>query len=184
MSSAPSESVIDALRRAARSGSGLAAFILGRLFAEGWGVPRDLRQAFKWYQSSARKGFRDALYCVAFAYYVGEGVRANPRKAFEYFVRASRAGDLVAEYMSALCILDGTGARKNEKLGLQKLHSAARKGSSDAMDFLAARHLRMGDIAAARRWANKAIEAGNTVAALRLREINAAAARRSSGGAE
>ena len=166
-----------ALTHAAKEGSLSAAFLLGRLYDEGWGVRRNYRLAFRWYLVAARGNLPEAFYFVASAYLFGHGVSKNTRKAFEWFQRSSRAGDLQGAYMEALSVLEGTGARRNVASGLRLLLRAARRGSHDAMDFLSAHYSNRGRLRQAKLWAERAIKAGDIVAPLRLREIKKLEAR-------
>lgn len=163
--------IISALQRAARAGSASAAFLLARLYDEGWGVPPSQSRAFQWYRQAAKGGLPESFYFVATAYHCGYGVRTNQKRAFEWFTRASKAGDLLGEYMRALCVWDGVGTRQDSALGIRLMRQTARRGSAPAMDYLAAHYLTHGRLEVARRWAIRAARAGDLVAPLRVAEI-------------
>jgi TPR repeat protein len=164
-------SILSALQSAFRDGEISAAFVLGRLYDEGWGVARSASVAAKWYLKAAEGGVSNAFYFVGYAFLSGEGVRKNARLGLRWFQRAAAGGDLTAEYMAAVCVADGTGTKMNPTKGLRLLRKAADRGSGDAMDFLAAHYLKRGQLLVARDWARRAIRAGDPVAHLRLKEI-------------
>ena len=94
--------ILDALTKAAKEGRLSAAFILGRLYDEGWGVEQNSRTAFRWYKRAAQGGLTEAYYFVGSAYAFGDGVQINNKKAFEWFRKAAAAGDLTGAYMKEL----------------------------------------------------------------------------------
>ena len=48
-------------RRAADKGNAVGEANLGVLYANGWGVPRDVREAIKWYAKAAAQGIEGAV---------------------------------------------------------------------------------------------------------------------------
>ena len=148
-----------------------AAFVLGRLFDEGWGVSRNSRAAFRWYKKAADAGLSEAFYFVGWAYHLAEGVAADQRQAFAWFRRARTSRDLTAAYMEGQCLLEGKGVRRDVRGGIRLLRQAARQGSKHAMDFLAAYYIKQGRLLTAKGWAKKAIVAGDDAAPARLRQI-------------
>jgi len=165
-----SRSILTALNSAARQGSLSAAFILGRLYDEGWGVEADPRKAFSWYLRAASAGLPEAFFFVGSAYDLGQGTRQDSAKALGWFRRAAAAGDKTGACMAAVAVFEGRGTRMDRRRGMTLLRKAAREGSHEAMDYLAAYYLSQRDRRQAKVWAERAIEAGNRVAALRLRD--------------
>jgi TPR repeat protein len=169
--------ILTALRRAANSESLSAAFILGRLYDEGWGLRTDARAAYHWYKRAAEGGLPQAFYFAASAYYYGAGVKKNKTRAYDWFRRAAEVGDLDGCYMEAVCLIDGSGVSPDANRGFRLLRQAATKGSADAMDYLAAHFIKLGKPTQAFEWANRATRAGDRIAATRLPEIKRLAAK-------
>ena len=48
-------------RRAADKGNAIGKANLGVFYANGWGVPRDMREAIKWYAKAAAQGIEGAI---------------------------------------------------------------------------------------------------------------------------
>ena len=172
---ARSNATILELKEAVARGEMSAAYILGRLYEEGWGVRRDSRQAFDWYLTAAEGGMPEADYHVGTAYAFGDGVGRDEKKALVWFRKAAQHGDTTAAYMEAVAVLEGLGTRAEPVRGWRLLTAAARRGSRDAMDYLAAAYLTRRRLRQAEHWARRAAEAGDAVAPLRLREIRAMA---------
>lgn len=77
----------------AEEGDAVAAFNLGRMYADGRGVAVDDHQAFEWFQKAARKGLPDAKLSLGVAYLFAKGTEQNPRQACKIFKQAMRKGD-------------------------------------------------------------------------------------------
>jgi TPR repeat protein len=122
----------------------------------------------KWYKLAAAGGLTEAYYFVGSGYSLGAGVRQSVKQALGWFRRAAESGDLDGAYMEAVTVIDmSPSARK----GMQLMLRAARRGSRDAMDYLAQHYLNAGRLTEAKSWAKKAIASGDKLAPLRLREI-------------
>lgn len=161
-----------ALRSAFKQGNFSAAFILGRLYQEGWGLKQDARAAFRWFKRAAHGRMPEAYYYLAFAYHTGAGVARDLAQAFRWFRLSAKAGDLTGLYMQGQCLLDGMGTTANVRAGVQLLRKAADRGSNDAMEYLAVHYMRRGRLKRARIWAQRSWRAGNEVAPLWLKEID------------
>lgn len=163
--------IIQALQFAYREGEISAAFVLGRLYDEGWGVRKNASIATKWYLLAAEGGNTDSLYFVGSAFLSGRGVRQDRRAGLRWLSKAASAGDRTAEYVVAVCMITGWGTTKNVARGFTLLRKVAARGSSDAMDFLAVHYCDLGRLTIAADWARRAIRAGHPLARQRLETI-------------
>lgn len=163
--------ILRALVNAASDGEASAAFILGRIYAEGWGVMCSPKEAAKWYLSSAEQGNQNAFYFVASAYHFGLGVHRNLGKAFAWFRRAADAGDPEGSYMLAMCIYEGLGTKQDRVKGLRLLRQCAKRGSSHAMLYLAHVAMRNQRVRLAHSWAERAARAGEETAILLINHL-------------
>ena len=55
-------------------GNAEAQFNLGLIYYLGDGIPRDYKEAVKWYTKAAEQGNADAQYNLGVMYYIGEGI--------------------------------------------------------------------------------------------------------------
>lgn len=112
--------------------------LLGRLYAEGLGVPRNELTAAKWYRRGAELGDVEAMFAFGVILASGTAVKKNPEGAATMFERAARKGHAYAHYNLALQFLSGKGKPENPFRASQHLEFAARKGIAEAQYDLAA----------------------------------------------
>ena len=66
---------------------------LGIIYYYGYGVPKDVGEALKWYQKTAEQGSVDAQFTLGFLYYEGRGVPQDYVQAHMWFNLAEAQGD-------------------------------------------------------------------------------------------
>ncbi len=132
------------LQYAAEHGHGFALWQLGRMYAEGDGVPRDDFRAFEYFRKFAdshaddspaipRSRFVANAFVALGDYYLGgipnSTVPASPEFARKMFHHAaSHFGDPEAQYRLALLYVDGVGVERDARRAVPWLLLAARKG--------------------------------------------------------
>src|SRR5205085_7789989 len=143
---------VTSLQYAAEKGHALAQWKLGRMYAEGDGVPRDDLRAFGYFSRIADSHADEspdmpqarfvANAFVQLGHYYLEGipnseVRADPERAREMFsYAASYFGDADAQYSLARLYLDGIGTARDPRQALRWLGLAANKGQYRAQALL------------------------------------------------
>jgi uncharacterized protein len=146
------DKAITSLQYAAEKGHALAQWKLGRMYADGDGVPRDEIRAFKYFSRIADSHADDSpdipqarFVANAFVqlgnYYLegikGSSVRADPDRAWEMFsYAASYFGDADAQYSLARLYLDGIGTTRDPRQAVRWLGLAANKGQYRAQALL------------------------------------------------
>ncbi len=85
-------SEFDTLKKLAEQGDAGAQFDLGTLYDIGEGVPRDLKEAAKWYRKAAEQGEVAAQYNLAIMFDSGEGVEKDIVKAYAWMAAAEMFG--------------------------------------------------------------------------------------------
>jgi uncharacterized protein len=123
---------------AARTYEG-AKYNLAAALIEGDGVPKDVRKGLRLMRAGERAGDVDSMNYLGFCYRVGEGVEKDPRKGFALSLKAAKAGLAAAQYDIGMCLLSGTGVEKNSSAAERWISRAARRGDSDAQEYLARR---------------------------------------------
>ena len=81
----------------ARQGIPHAQYSLGRMYAFGQGVERDMVTAVKWYRKAAEQGLAEAQYHLGEAYGAGEGVPQDYVRAYQWMQKAARNGEQKAK---------------------------------------------------------------------------------------
>ena len=75
----------------------LAQLTLGRMYANGEGVPQDYAEAVRWFRLAAEQGYPDAQYALGTMYADGHGVPKDSLLAYMWFSIASDGGKSVGE---------------------------------------------------------------------------------------
>ncbi|GJE25734.1 tetratricopeptide repeat protein [Methylobacterium organophilum] len=146
------EGAVRALEYAAGQGHTLALWKLGRMYADGDGVPHDDLKAFEYFSRIADDNTDDppeaansAVVASAFtalgSYFLdgikGTYVRSNPERAYDMFnYAASYFGDPNAQYSLGRLYLDGTGVEQDARQAARWFNLAAEKGNRPAQALL------------------------------------------------
>jgi TPR repeat protein len=143
---------VKALEYAAQQGHALARWKLGRMYADGDGVPQDDLKAFEHFSRIADENADEspdapnarfvASAFVALGSYYLDGipqtyVKPNAERAREMFqYAASYFGDPDAQYSLARLQMDGVGGAKDARQAMRWLNLAAEKGHVQAQALL------------------------------------------------
>jgi localization factor PodJL len=119
-------------RQAAEQGHAAASYELGRAYAEGRGVPRDLEAGAQWLNLAADRGDPRAQYLVGAALYAGNGVARDRARAAEYLGKAAVQGHADAQYLLAKAFANGQGVPKDPAWAARWYAKAARQGHLEA----------------------------------------------------
>ncbi|UDF04138.1 SEL1-like repeat protein [Asticcacaulis sp. AND118] len=86
-----------------------ATMTLAKIYLTGYGVPRDQKEALKWFEKAASIGFIPASKIVGDVYYYGNGVPKDLNKAFRNYSEAAKFGYAPAQYAVAQILEFGEG---------------------------------------------------------------------------
>jgi TPR repeat protein len=142
------DKAVTSLQYAAENGYALAQWKLGRMYADGDGVPHDDLRAFEYFRSIVTSQSDDpqarfvANAYVALGHYYRDGIPNSPvtpdpgraRDMFAY--AASFFGDPDAQFYLGRLYLKGEGVAKDPKLAVRWLALAANKGQYEAQATL------------------------------------------------
>ena len=141
-----------------------ALTLLGRIYENGLGVPRDELTAAKLYRRAAQLGYTEGLFSFAVMLAAGRGIEKNPEGAAGLFERAARTGHAEANYNLGLLFISGNGKPENPRRAAMHIRYAAEQGVAAAQYDLAALY-RNGhgiepDAYLATTWLRRAADAG------------------------
>jgi hypothetical protein len=143
----------------AEEGNAESQFYLGAMYDDGQGVPRDYKEAVKWYRLAAEQGHSESQYNFGLAYHRGQGVPQDYKKAFKWLLKSAEQKNIKAQQL----------IRTNYD---QWHKQSAELGDLYAQKFLGARYyLGLGitqDYAEAAKWYKKAAEQGDRVSQIIL----------------
>ena len=146
-------SSVEALKYAAAGGETLAQWKLGKMYADGDGVPRDDYKAYQYFQQIVDKYDEDNVNwreksVVASAFVAvgvfelkgipGSRLKADPDEAMRLFLyAATNFGDSNAQYNLARLYMDGAGGlAKDNRQAARWLNLAAEKGHVESQALL------------------------------------------------
>jgi uncharacterized protein len=76
----------------ARHGDINSQYMIGKLYTDGSGVPKNIKKAFEWFKKSAQQGSADAIYALSTFYFDGDGVERDYIKAMALALIAKKNG--------------------------------------------------------------------------------------------
>lgn len=157
-------------QKAAEGGDPQAHTLVGRIHAEGLGVPQDAGLAAKWYAKAAELGDIEAAFALGVLYARGSGVKKDLARAAGLFETAALKGHPEANYNLALLFLRGQGKTENPQRAFAHMSYAAEKGVVPAQYDLGTLYATGTgtdpNAFEAARWIGKAAVAGHTEAEL------------------
>jgi hypothetical protein len=118
--------------QAANLGHPRAMTVLGNMYHDGEGVPKDLGQAVKWYTEAASRGNRGAQYSLGGIYEDGDGVPKNVPKAAQLYEASARQGMPEAQFALGLSYEFGEGVPRNRRTAIFWLDQVAKQGDGRA----------------------------------------------------
>ncbi|MBI5210387.1 MAG: SUMF1/EgtB/PvdO family nonheme iron enzyme [Elusimicrobia bacterium] len=162
-SPAPGAGRPEELRRLAAAGDAKAQSALGDIYAEGRGVPKDFKEAVKWYLMADARGDLNAQRKAGRIFAEGRrGVAADGPEALRLLLRAAKKGDVESWGVLAWLYSKGRGVERDEAEAARWLSKVADSGDVAAQRKLAWRYetgLGVGvDCRAAAKWYRKAAE--------------------------
>jgi TPR repeat protein len=141
-----------------------ALTLMGRIYENGLGVPKNELMAAKLYRHAAQLGDTEGLFSFAVMLAAGRGIQKNPDGAAKLFEQAARTGHAEANYNLGLLFISGIGKPENPRRAAMHLRYAAERGVAAAQYDLAALY-RTGhgvkpDAYLATLWLRRAADAG------------------------
>lgn len=123
----PKSDQIAIWRGAAEDGEAWAAFNLALSFQVGQGVPRNEREAVRWYRLAADKGYASAQANLGYCYEIGSGVAIDYGEAVRWYQKAAMQGHPYAQYNLGKKYQTGPGVATDPKLAEKWLTQAANR---------------------------------------------------------
>jgi uncharacterized protein len=158
---------LDLAQKAAEKGDPQAHTLVGRIYAEGVGVPQNLALAARWYARAAELGDVEGAFAYGVMLAKGQGVQKDLEAAARMFEAAAARRHPLANYNLALLFLSGQGKPENPYRAFGHMLFAAEAG-------IAAAQYDLGNLYAtgtgvdppnafeAAKWIGKAAAAGHT----------------------
>ncbi len=119
----------------AEQGIPAAQFCVGRLYANGFGVPMDDAQAHKWYGLAAEQGHAEAQFNLGVMHANGWGTPMNDDEAAKWYRLAAEHGNVQAQMALAAVLREGRGVVQSDQLSYMWYRVAADLGDTAALTY-------------------------------------------------
>lgn len=126
----PKEKAISILQNAAENDTvAYAMNVLGLLYIEGIGAPKDATKAIYWLSRAGEHGFSDAYHNIGMIYKQGKcGERQDFVAAYNAFAKGAEAGSDVCRYDAGFMLYKGLGCRQDYSKAMELLRTASDNG--------------------------------------------------------
>ncbi|MFB3844170.1 MAG: tetratricopeptide repeat protein [Candidatus Cloacimonadaceae bacterium] len=127
--------IVDAVGRLisqAQQGEPVAQYQLGEAYYYGKGLPKDYKEAVKWFRMAAEKGVSAAQCALGKCYKNGEGVPQDYKEALKYFRLSAQTNNPEAQYYLGMMNYAGIGLPVNYKEGVKWFRQSAENGYVEA----------------------------------------------------
>ncbi len=119
-------------RPLAEGGDADAQYFVGGVYAFGWGVARDDREAARWFRLAAEQGLAKAQFALGLMYANGEGVAKDDKEAVRWYRLAAEQGNANAQANLGFRYAKGQGVAKDEREAVRWHRLAAEQGDAAA----------------------------------------------------
>lgn len=165
------------LSRLADGGDSRAAYFIGRRYATGDGVTRDMGEAVRWFKRAAEDDLPEAQHWLGMMYAKGRGVDLDHARAAGWFELAAKQDLPEAQHALGTMLLKGQGVARDDAKAARWLLKAAELGLPRAQYNLGVlyefgRGVTLSLSQAKARY-QQAADAGFEPAGVRLREFGA-----------
>lgn len=133
-------------RMAADKGDPQAQHILGTLYIDGKGVPRDSKEALKWLKKAADQGFELSIDAIGRIYADGQGVKKDPEQAFEWHKKGADRGNPNCQYIVGWDYKYGAGTKPDNMKSFKYHQMAAQMGEVHSLNDLAVFYMNGEDV--------------------------------------
>ncbi len=120
------------LREAALAGNGAAAYEVGTRFAEGRGVPANMKDAAHWFERAASAGLAPAQFRYASMLEKGLGVKKDLAAARRLYLAAAGRGNAKAMHNLAVLYAEGIDGKPDYDSAVKWFRKAAQHGVRDS----------------------------------------------------
>jgi len=133
----PEEERLDIeLLKKANAGDAASQYNLGEMYLHGRGVPKDEKEAVRWYRLAADQGRASAQCRLGVMYAGGHGVPKDEKEAVRWYRLAADQGRASAQCSLGVMYADGRGVPKDEKEAVRWYRLAADQGDALAQHGL------------------------------------------------
>lgn len=124
---------LERYQQGAAQGDAPSQHELGRMCANGQGVPQSFSHALSWYRKAAAQGYAPSRRNLGRMYANGEAVEQSDSEALRWYRMAADQGDSVAQFEMGRIYYSGRGVDRDHQQALRWYRKAADQGDTDAV---------------------------------------------------
>jgi len=124
------------IRPLAEAGNPFAQWLLGDMYKNGEGLPRDMKMALSWWTKAAAKGLPDAQLSLGDSYAAGQGVPENWSEAVKWWRKAADQNIPRAQTGLGLALYSGHGVQEDKAEAAKWFQRAADAGQTQSQAML------------------------------------------------
>ena len=158
---------VQSLKKSASLGYDRAQYNMGLILEKGELLPKDLKEAAKYYEQASLKGNSKAQCNFAAMLAAGEGVEKDEERAMELFKQAADKGNTISQYRYAQ-MLEKTQAMALYRSQITEYYLMAANSGHSRAQFCAAKYIETNDRTSAKTLYAAAAESGIDEALYRL----------------
>jgi TPR repeat protein len=122
------------LNELAKKGDRRAQHNIGWMYDTGNGIPRDQKEAVKWYRKSAERGNPLSKFSLGMKYETGEGVEKDLIQAIKWYKESAEQGNANAQNILGAKYSTGNGVKQDLKEAAKWYGKSAEKGNPDGLN--------------------------------------------------
>lgn len=157
---------------AADQGNADAQVMLGSIYKDGKGVPKNYAEALRWFHKSAAQGNAHAQFGIGIMYNDGRGVETNFEEAVKWYTMAAAQDHTNAKFLLGIMYYMGQGVEQSDQIAVEWFMKAASQGNDGAQFSMGLMYERGKGVtqsyATAVKWFRKAVAQGHQEAKLGL----------------
>jgi TPR repeat protein len=120
----------------AEEGNMNAQYYIGLMYANGYGLPQDPKEAERWFDKFSKQLGVDAKFNLGVMYYQGKGVPQDYKTSIDWFKKAAEEGDSEAQFNLGFIYDNGYGVPENQEEAVKWYRKAANQGIVKAQNKL------------------------------------------------
>lgn len=124
------------------SGVAMAQYKIAERYREGFALPCNFEEAYRWYALAAEHDLTLAELRLGGLYEAGQGVDQDLSKALMWYYKAAKRGNPEAQYRVGLMFLEGKGVEQNATRAALWVRKAAYQGAKQAQHQLGLLYLK------------------------------------------
>ena len=123
---------IKEVKTKAKAGDPESQLALGSIYMNGYVLPKDEKEAIRWFTKAAEQGYAEAQHNLGVCYAFGNGVAKDKVESVRWFRKAAEQGIAESQYNLGVSLQNGIGVKMDGVEAVKWYRRAAGQGYADA----------------------------------------------------